>query len=54
MTRKACEVREMIENAMKDEDGFKGSSAKAMHEFLSAATLMTEQSRNGPNILRLN
>ncbi|KAF3452575.1 hypothetical protein FNV43_RR03008 [Rhamnella rubrinervis] len=49
MTRKACEVREMIKNAMKDEDGLKGSSVKAMHEFLSAATLMTAPSRSGPN-----
>ncbi|OMO94056.1 hypothetical protein CCACVL1_06208 [Corchorus capsularis] len=42
--RKACEVKEMIQNAMKDdEEGFKGSSVKAMDDFFNAARMMREQ-----------
>ena len=37
MRKKAGYVRDMIMDALKDEDGFKGSSVKAMDEFLSAA-----------------
>ncbi|QCE09159.1 UDP-glycosyltransferase 92A1 [Vigna unguiculata] len=37
MRKKAGYVRDMIRDAVKDEDGFKGSSVKAMDEFLSAA-----------------
>ncbi|XVF47437.1 hypothetical protein PTKIN_Ptkin03bG0108700 [Pterospermum kingtungense] len=37
MRRKASEAREMVENAMKDEKGFKGSSVKAMDDFFNAA-----------------
>ncbi|XP_027342911.1 UDP-glycosyltransferase 92A1 [Abrus precatorius] len=37
MRKKAGEVRDMIRNAMKDEDGFKGSSVRGMDQFLSAA-----------------
>ncbi|KAF3434081.1 hypothetical protein FNV43_RR25184 [Rhamnella rubrinervis] len=43
MARKACQVKEMIRNAMKDDDGFKGSSVKAMDEFLNAANLQRTQ-----------
>ncbi|KAF3434082.1 hypothetical protein FNV43_RR25185 [Rhamnella rubrinervis] len=43
MARKACQVKEMIKNAMKDEDGFKGSYVKAMDEFLYAANLQRTQ-----------
>ncbi|KAI7980100.1 UDP-glycosyltransferase 92A1 [Camellia lanceoleosa] len=37
MKNKACEVMEMLNNAKNDEKGFKGSSAKAMEDFLYAA-----------------
>ncbi|TKY48352.1 UDP-glycosyltransferase 92A1 [Spatholobus suberectus] len=37
MRKKAGDIRDMIRNAVKDEDGFKGSSVRAMDEFLSAA-----------------
>ncbi|BBH04349.1 UDP-Glycosyltransferase superfamily protein [Prunus dulcis] len=33
MRRKACEVKEIIKDAMKDEDGYKGSSIKALEDF---------------------
>ncbi|KAJ8551297.1 hypothetical protein K7X08_000667 [Anisodus acutangulus] len=39
--RKACEVKEMI-----DDDNFKGSSIKAMDEFLNAALSMNKMSNN--------
>lgn len=35
MRRKAWEMKKMIDNAMKDEDVWKGSSVKAMDEFLN-------------------
>ncbi|KAG4187000.1 hypothetical protein ERO13_A08G077500v2 [Gossypium hirsutum] len=52
MRRKACEVREMIESAMKDDDegGFKGFSVKAMDEFFHAAGTMRFQTHT-PNQL---
>ncbi|KAL0459270.1 UNVERIFIED_CONTAM: UDP-glycosyltransferase 92A1 [Sesamum latifolium] len=37
MRRRAGEVKEMIEEAMRDEGDSKGSSVKAMHEFFAAA-----------------
>ncbi|KAL7174065.1 hypothetical protein ACSBR2_033339 [Camellia fascicularis] len=37
MKNKACEVMEMLNNAKNDEKGFKGSSAKAMEDFLYVA-----------------
>ncbi|KAK2985473.1 hypothetical protein RJ640_004324 [Escallonia rubra] len=37
MKRKACEAEEMIKSASKDKKGFKGSSVKAVDEFLDAA-----------------
>ncbi|KAK6646157.1 hypothetical protein PHAVU_L011543 [Phaseolus vulgaris] len=37
MRKKACYVRDLIRDALKDEDGFKGSSVKAMDHFLSSA-----------------
>ncbi|CAL5426190.1 unnamed protein product [Camellia sinensis] len=37
MKNKACEVMEMLNNAKNDEKGFKGSSTKAMEDFLHAA-----------------
>ncbi|XVE60043.1 hypothetical protein DITRI_Ditri05aG0095100 [Diplodiscus trichospermus] len=46
MRRKACQVREMIKNAMKDDKGFKGSSLKAMDDFFNAAiSQATKQSQ---------
>lgn len=40
--RKVYEVREIMRNAMKAESGFKGSSVKALDEFLDAALLKKE------------
>ena len=38
MRRKACEVRDMMKDAIIDhEEGFKGPSVKAMDEFFNAA-----------------
>ncbi|MCL7044675.1 hypothetical protein MKW94_022645 [Papaver nudicaule] len=39
MRSKACEFKEMIENAIRDEDGFKGSSVKGLDEFFAMALL---------------
>ncbi|CAL8998494.1 unnamed protein product [Prunus brigantina] len=36
MRRKACEAKELLKDAMKDEDGYKGSSIKALEDFLTA------------------
>ncbi|XP_062083199.1 UDP-glycosyltransferase 92A1-like [Humulus lupulus] len=44
--RKAYEVREMIKNAVKDEDGFKGSSVIAMEKLLNTAMLVSEQRKS--------
>ncbi|XP_062083200.1 UDP-glycosyltransferase 92A1-like [Humulus lupulus] len=41
--RKALKVRKMIKNAVKDEDGFKGSSVIAMEKLLNTAMLVSEQ-----------
>lgn len=43
MRRKACEIREVIKNATRDDESLKWSSVKAMDEFLSAAMLMKEK-----------
>ncbi|XP_059310458.1 UDP-glycosyltransferase 92A1-like [Lycium ferocissimum] len=48
--RKACEVREMIGGAIIDDEDFKGSSIKAMDEFLNAALSMNKMS-NGDHLL---
>nr|AYC63492.1 UDP-glycosyltransferase [Scoparia dulcis] len=37
--RKAEEIKEMVRDAMRDEDDYKGSSVKAMEEFFKAAKL---------------
>ncbi|KAL5832098.1 hypothetical protein ACOSQ4_017452 [Xanthoceras sorbifolium] len=42
MRRRACEINEIIENAIKDEVNNKGSSTKAMDEFFNAALTMRE------------
>ncbi|CAL5426210.1 unnamed protein product [Camellia sinensis] len=47
LRRKAGEIKEMIEDAIRDQDGFKGSSVKAMDQFLNAALFMKEKTKNG-------
>ncbi|KAJ6713382.1 GLYCOSYLTRANSFERASE [Salix purpurea] len=42
MRRKASEVKEMIRNAIRDEDGFKGSSVKELDDFFQAAMVMRD------------
>uniref|UniRef100_A0A5B7BLS7 Glycosyltransferase n=1 Tax=Davidia involucrata TaxID=16924 RepID=A0A5B7BLS7_DAVIN len=37
MRRKACEIRENMEDAIREGEGFKGSSVKAIDEFISTA-----------------
>ncbi|KAL0419625.1 UNVERIFIED_CONTAM: hypothetical protein Sradi_1376000 [Sesamum radiatum] len=37
MRRRAIEVKEVIEEGMRDEGAHKGSSVKAMHDFFAAA-----------------
>ncbi|KAI3461074.1 hypothetical protein Pfo_017737 [Paulownia fortunei] len=41
--RKACEIKEMIRDAMRDEDSYRGSSVKAVEEFFTAALLRKEK-----------
>ncbi|GAV72055.1 UDPGT domain-containing protein [Cephalotus follicularis] len=45
MRRKACKIREMIKNAMKDESGLKGSSVKSLDDFLSSAMLSMRKTK---------
>ncbi|XP_031112937.1 UDP-glycosyltransferase 92A1 [Ipomoea triloba] len=45
--RKAMEVKEIIRNAGRDEEGYKGSSVIAMEEFLKAAEMMKERAEIG-------
>ncbi|KAJ6307307.1 hypothetical protein OIU76_017157 [Salix suchowensis] len=42
MRRKASEVKEMIRNAIRDEDGFRGSSVKELDDFFQAAMVMRD------------
>ncbi|KAF3950021.1 hypothetical protein CMV_024171 [Castanea mollissima] len=51
MRRRACEVMEMIKNAMKDEEGFRGSSVKALDDFFSAALSMRKKTMKERNIV---
>ncbi|WMV55514.1 hypothetical protein MTR67_048899 [Solanum verrucosum] len=44
--RKTCEVKEMISDAIIDDEDFKGSSIKAMDEFLNAALSMNKLSND--------
>ncbi|KAG8389056.1 hypothetical protein BUALT_Bualt02G0189600 [Buddleja alternifolia] len=39
MRRRACENKEIIRDATRDEENYKGSSVKAMEEFFNAARL---------------
>lgn len=45
MKKKASEVKKIIENATKEEENVKGSSTKAMDEFLNAAFMMRETTK---------
>lgn len=47
MRRKACELEEIIKDATREENEFKGSSVKAMDEFLDAVLLMKEKIKTG-------
>ncbi|KAJ7947522.1 Glycosyltransferase [Quillaja saponaria] len=40
---KACKVKEIVKNAMKDEHGFQGSSVKAMNDFFSVVDSVKEK-----------
>ncbi|KAJ7950445.1 Glycosyltransferase [Quillaja saponaria] len=42
---KACKVKEMIKNTMKNEHGFQGSSVKAMNDFFSVAESVKEKTK---------
>ncbi|KAJ4724185.1 Glycosyltransferase [Melia azedarach] len=53
MRRKASEVKEIIENAVRNEENFQGSSVKAMDQFLNAALMMRESKLGGSNPKRL-
>jgi hypothetical protein len=48
MRKKACEVRNIINNSIADKEVFKGVSAKAMDDFLNAAMLIREQAKRSP------
>ncbi|KAF9597362.1 hypothetical protein IFM89_017265 [Coptis chinensis] len=37
MRKKACEVKEMIKNAVREDEDFKGGSVKAIEEFINTA-----------------
>ncbi|KAL2557206.1 UDP-glycosyltransferase 92A1 [Forsythia ovata] len=43
MKRKACEIKEIIKDATRDEESYKGSSVKAMEELFIAALLRKEK-----------
>nr|XP_043634297.1 UDP-glycosyltransferase 92A1 [Erigeron canadensis] len=45
MRKKAFDIKTMIEEATRDEDGFKGSSVKAMQDFLQAPLLIKKQQK---------
>lgn len=47
MREKARKVKEMIEDAVRDEEDYKGSSVKSMEEFLHAALLNKESKTRG-------
>lgn len=49
MRRKACEVRDMIKDAIRDDEGFKGSSVKVMDEFFHAAFSQWGRTKLGQN-----
>ncbi|RVX13029.1 hypothetical protein CK203_010012 [Vitis vinifera] len=49
MRKKVSEVRDMMKDAIRDEEGFRGSSVKAMDEFFNAASSTREKTKRGPN-----
>lgn len=49
MRKKAFEIKKMIEEATRDEEGFKGSSVAAMKDFLEAPLLIKNPSTNLPD-----
>lgn len=46
MRRKVCEVKEMIEDAIRDDDNYKGSSVNALDEFFDIAVSMMKTRRD--------
>lgn len=48
MRKRACEVRNIINNSIADKEEFKGASVKAMDDFLNAAMLMREEAKRTP------
>lgn len=46
MRNKASSIRDIIRNAIKEEDGYKGSSLQAMDDFLSSAAANTDKSNH--------
>ncbi|KAG2671266.1 hypothetical protein I3760_14G125900 [Carya illinoinensis] len=53
MRRKASQVMKITRNAMKDEEGFRGSSIKAMDDFFSAAESKRQQTESENNVALL-
>ncbi|KAM4097033.1 hypothetical protein ACJW30_08G150600 [Castanea mollissima] len=51
MRSRACEVMEIIKNAKKDEEGFKGCSVKALDDFFSAALSMRKKTKKEQDIV---
>ncbi|KAF6135651.1 hypothetical protein GIB67_028222 [Kingdonia uniflora] len=49
MRRKTRKVKKMMNDALKESEGFKGSSVKAMNEFLNSATAMTDIAYHSTN-----
>ena len=47
MRKKTSEMRDMMKDAISDEEGFRGSSVKAMDEFFHAAFSMREKTKRG-------
>nr|GFD25065.1 UDP-glycosyltransferase 92A1 [Tanacetum cinerariifolium] len=46
MRMKASVVKKMIEEAIRDDDGFKGTSVEAMEDFLKAPVLKQMENKN--------
>nr|POE62685.1 udp-glycosyltransferase 92a1 [Quercus suber] len=51
MRSRTCEVMEMIKNTKIDEEGFKGSSVKALDDFFSAALSMRKKTKKEQDIV---
>ncbi|XP_031259265.1 UDP-glycosyltransferase 92A1-like [Pistacia vera] len=48
MREKALQIKEIINNAIKDEENFKGSSMEAMDQFLDAALKLRGEDKGNP------